>query len=54
MQESRQPNDSMIQFARSVLLRWFSEYDYDADEIELGEFDKLAACPELVGLLRML
>ena len=43
MQESRQPNDTMIQFARSVLLRWFNEYDYDADEIELGEFDKLAA-----------
>ena len=43
MQESRQPNDSMIQFACSVLLRWFNEYDYDADEIELEEFDKLAA-----------
>ena len=43
MQDSRQPNDSMIQFARSVLLRWFNEYDYDADEIDLGEFDKLAA-----------
>ena len=42
MQESRQPNDSMIQFACSVLLRWFNEYDYDAVCKDINELIEIS------------